>query len=255
VSVAFDAATCRLSYAWSGNFLDAAPVWDGRGGNPAKPLGPRFWTAPPGCPLAVSSSLEPPDFAARAKDPAYGANPGEGKVYDGPALLQFAGYSTDKTGAPTFRYRLALDRERSAEASERIEPLRSTAGTGVGRRLTVEVPAGQTTWLNVGTTSGQPAVLDAKGNAVAVDLKAERIDLPAAGRALVLPQDGSKVLVLAAARVPDGAEWRLQKSGGGWQVLLKVPAPAAAAKHTLDLNVWAPYSNDAALIKEVLGGK
>lgn len=32
VSVAFSADECRLTYAWAGNFLDASPVWNNRGG-------------------------------------------------------------------------------------------------------------------------------------------------------------------------------------------------------------------------------
>src|SRR5262249_54659546 len=66
VGLAFDANACRLAYAWSGNFLDAAPAWDNRGGAPARVLGPKFWTAPPGCPVGVGG--QPPDFAARARD-------------------------------------------------------------------------------------------------------------------------------------------------------------------------------------------
>src|SRR5581483_7586532 len=104
LSVAFDAATGRLAYVWSGNFLDAAPVWTGRGGNPARPLGPRFWTAPPGQPWGLGSLS--PDFAARAKDPAYGASPAEGQAYSGPRAYQFDGYDTDTAGRPTFHYRL-----------------------------------------------------------------------------------------------------------------------------------------------------
>jgi cytochrome c553 len=255
VSTAFDAATCRLSYAWSGNFLDAAPVWDGRGGNPAKVLGVRFWSAPPGCPLGVTPSNESPDFAARAKDPAYGANPGEGKVHDGPALLQFAGYSLDREGIPTFRYRLKLDQERNAEVAERAEPLRSTAGVGVNRKFTVSVPDGQTTWLNAGSASREPRLLDAKGATLTLDLKDGRAEFAAAGKALVLPQDGEKVLVLTSAGLPDGAEWRVQRQGGGWQVLLRVPPAGAAAKVKLDLHVWAPYRDEAGLIKEVIAAK
>ena len=83
VSAAFDAHTCRLAYAWSGPFLDASPVWDGRGGNPAHVLGPHIWNAPAGCPVGATTSNEPPDFAARAKDPAFGAGLPEGKLFDG----------------------------------------------------------------------------------------------------------------------------------------------------------------------------
>src|SRR5262249_15545170 len=114
VSTAFDAAACGLAYAWSGNCLDASPVWDGRGGTPAKVLGTRFWTGAPGCPLALSSSLEPPDFAARAKDPAYGAKMPDGEVFRGEPLLHFTGYGTDKAGNPIFRY--TLDQEKQSAA-------------------------------------------------------------------------------------------------------------------------------------------
>ena len=63
VSVAFAADECKLSYAWAGNFLDASPVWDKRGGNPAKLLGPKFWTAPAGHPWGLTpAGAAPPDL-------------------------------------------------------------------------------------------------------------------------------------------------------------------------------------------------
>ena len=107
VSVAFDAATCRLAYAWSGNFLDASPVWDGRGGSPAKVLGPSFWTAPPGCPWEVGTApasrpTSPPGRRTRPTAPPLP----EGKVFTGPPQLRFEGYTTDQPGCPTFRYLL-----------------------------------------------------------------------------------------------------------------------------------------------------
>jgi mono/diheme cytochrome c family protein len=43
---AFDALHCRLRYAWSGGFLDVQPVWSGRGGGNALPLGETYYTAP-----------------------------------------------------------------------------------------------------------------------------------------------------------------------------------------------------------------
>jgi mono/diheme cytochrome c family protein len=254
VSTAFDAATCRMAYAWSGRFLDASPVWDDRGGNPAKTLGARFWSAPPGCPLSVGPSAEPPDFAARAKDPAYGGAMPEGKVYDGETLLRFRGYSTDKDGLPTFRYNLVIDREKEAAVTERAEPLKSAAGVGVGRRFALEVPAAQTTWLQVGTSTRTPRLLDAKGAPLSLDVKDAPVDV-SASKVLVLPQDGDKVLLLVASSVPDGSEWRIQKLGGGWQVLLHVPAPTAATKLTVGVNVWMPFKDEPGLIKDVLTAK
>ncbi|MEN9573541.1 MAG: hypothetical protein RL514_1396 [Verrucomicrobiota bacterium] len=46
VNYVFDAEQCRVRYAWSGEFLDVAPVWTGRGGGPAKVLGKKFLTLP-----------------------------------------------------------------------------------------------------------------------------------------------------------------------------------------------------------------
>lgn len=55
VNYVFDAEQCRVRYAWSGEFLDVAPVWTGRGGGPAKALGKRFFTAPTGHPLRIGN--------------------------------------------------------------------------------------------------------------------------------------------------------------------------------------------------------
>jgi hypothetical protein len=248
VSTAFDAATCRLSYAWSGNFLDASPVWDGRGGNPAKVLGTRFWTGAPGCPLALSSSLEPPDFAARAKDPAYGAKMLDGEVFKGAPLLHFTGYGTDKAGNPIFRYTLDQEKQ-SAAVSELVEPLRAASAVGVSRAFTVEAPAGLAVWLNAGEAKRDPRLLDAKGDPIVLDWTDGRVTVPAAGRMLVLPQDGDKVLVLVLTSPPKGAEWRLEKRGTGWQALLRVPPPAEATKLSLELKVWSPYRDEPGLLK------
>jgi cytochrome c len=251
VSVAFDAATCRLAYAWSGGFLDAAPVWDGRGGNPARVLGPQFWKGPAGCPVGISASQESPDFAARTKDPAYGAALPEGKVYDGPRQLAFEGYTTDKTGMPTFRYRLEAADPSPAEVTERPEPLRSGVAVGVSRSLTVKAAPEQRAWLLAGESGREPRLLDARGAPVALDLKSEQADVPAAGRWVVLSQDGDKVIVLAASGAPEGTRWHLRKLGGKWQALLRLPAGSTSAK----VQTWSPYRDDPALLKELVTGQ
>jgi mono/diheme cytochrome c family protein len=251
VSVAFDAATCRLAYAWSGSFLDAAPVWDGRGGNPAKVLGPQFWKGPAGCPVGISASEEPPDFSARAKDPAYGAALPEGKVYDGPRQLSFEGYSNDKNGLPAFRYRLQAADPNPAEVTERPEPLRSGVGVGVARNLTIKATAQQRAWLLAGEAVREPRLLDAKGVPVAIDLKTDQADIPTLGRWIVLPQDGDKVIVLSASGAPEGTRWHLRKLDGKWQALLRLPAGSTAAK----VLTWAPFRDDPALLKELITGQ
>jgi mono/diheme cytochrome c family protein len=250
VATAFDAATCRLAYAWSGNFLDASPVWNDRGGSPAKVLGPRFWTAPAGPPWGLSDSAEPPDFTAQARDPAFGAALPEGKVFDGRQRLFFQGYSTDATGFPTYRYR-----HDGLEVAERPEPLRCTVAVGLARRFTLTVPAKQTAWLRAGETPRDPRLLDDKGGLLPLDLKAEGVELPTAGRMLVVPQDGERVMALALTAGPAGSRWHLRKQGSVWQVLLRLPTAAETAKAEVVLRVWAPYRDEPGLWKELVTAK
>jgi mono/diheme cytochrome c family protein len=252
VAVAFDAATCRLAYAWSGNFLDASPVWTNRGGNPAKMMGARFWAAPPGCPLALTSSEAAPDFAARARDPAYGAAAPEGKLYEGPRQLTFDGYTVDHAGMPTFRYRVNADESLPVEVNERPEPLRSSVAFGIRRRFAFTLPAHQKAWLLAGETSGNPRLLDSKGATLELDLKSGAPDVPVTAGGLVLPQGRDKVIVLAVTAAPAGSRWRLLRQGGRWQVLMGVPAVAAPTAVQVDLNVWAPFRDEPGLLKELV---
>jgi len=254
VSVSFDAATCRLAYGWSGNFLDASPVWNDRGGNPAKVLGQRFWTAPAGCPCGVSYSNEPPDFARQAGDPAYGAPLLEGKVFAGERQLRFDGYSVDKAGVPTFHYRVNAADPEPIKVSERPEALHSGGGVGVSRRFSLDVATKQTPWLLAGETGKEPRVLDAKGVAVTVDLKTAPVEL-AADRIIVLPQDGDKALVLTLAAAPEGSRWLLRQQDKKWQVLVRLPTAKEAGKVTAAVNVWSLYRDEPALLKEVLSSK
>jgi mono/diheme cytochrome c family protein len=251
VSMAFDAATCRVAYAWSGSFLDASPVWDGRGGTPAKMLGPRFWVAPAGCPWAVNASHEPPDFAAQAKDPAFGGPVPEGKLYTGPRHLQFEGYATDKAGAATFRYRLEAEEGHPLEVSERPEAVHSAAGVGLRRHFSLSIPGQRTAWLLAGEGL-EPRLLDAKGAPLGLDLKTGRVELSAMGCALVLPQGGERPIVLVVRSAPEGTRWLMERRGATWQVLLRLPLATEAGKVQVDLDIWAPYRGDPGLLKELL---
>jgi hypothetical protein len=257
VSVTFDAATCRLAYAWSGNFLDASPAWDGRGGNPARPLGSRFWTAPPGCPWATTDSKSTPDFVTRAADPAHGAPLPEGQFYDGPRLLHFAGYTVDASGTPTFRYRLDVGDNRTIEVRERPGPLRSPAGVGVVRQFTLTLPGEQTAWMWAGGAVAEPRLYEARDlhAPLSLDLRTGLADFPAADRILALPQDQERMVILKLAEAPDGTRWHLCRQGSSWQALLSLPATSQARQTSLSLQVWVPYRNDPELLKELLSQK
>lgn len=255
VAVAFDAATCRLAYAWSGNFLDASPVWNNRGGAPAKVLGARFWTAPPGCPWAATTSNDPPDFTARQSDPAYGAASPEGKVYDGPRYLRFEGYSVDPDGLPSFRYLLSASEGKSLAVTEKPEPLPKALASGVSRRFDLAIPAQEKAWLWAGHANGEPRLLDASGETVKLDLKTGVAEMAAAGHNLVLPQGGARTLILTVADAPAGANWHLSRQGNGWQVLLRLPAHDKPVQLGFKLNVLAPYRDEPGLLKELIQGK
>jgi mono/diheme cytochrome c family protein len=251
VSVAFDAATCRLAYAWSGNFLDAGPVWNNRGGNPAKLLGPRIWTAPPGCPWAATTANEPPDFPTLARDLARGATPPDGQLYDGPRQVHFEGYATDKAGLPTFRYQVNAGEEQPVTVRERPEPLRHTAGIGICRNFTLQVPGHRTAWLWAGDATQTPRLLDGAGNPAAPDAKFGAAETAPAERALVLPQSGGRVVLLTVPSAPAGTRWYLARHSGGWRALLVLPTGADAAQLSVRVNVWSPYRDDASFFKEL----
>lgn len=255
VSTVFDAATCRLVYAWAGNYLDVSPVWDGRGGNPAKVLGTRFWTASAGCPWEVTDSAQPPDFAARAKDPAYGGALPEGKLLNGPRQLRFEGFSHDPQGQPTFRYLLYAATKQPLEITERPEPLRATAGVGVARHFTVSTPSGQTAWLLAGEAKREPRALTDNGVSLPLDLKPDTVEVSANARLLVLPQEGERVLALTVTAAPEGSRWVLRRQGATWQAMLRLPVAKEAIKQAVSLRVWAPNRDEPGLLKDLLSLK
>jgi mono/diheme cytochrome c family protein len=255
VATVFDAVTCRLCYAWSGNFLDVAPVWDNRGGSPARVLGDTFWKAPAGCPWGLSTSETPPDFAARGKDPAYGAPVTEGKLYTGPNQLHFEGYTTDHAGAPAFRYRVQAAEAQPLEVTERPEALHLSVGVGLVRHFSLRGPAGQTAWLFAGEANRSPRLLDAGGSPQPFELAAGTWTEMPATRFVLLPQDGDRVLVLGAPSAPEGSRWHLQRAGDHWQVLLRLPQAAGSGPVQVDLSVRMPYRDEPALLKELLSAK
>jgi mono/diheme cytochrome c family protein len=249
VSVAFSADQCRLAYAWAGNFLDASPVWNNRGGSPAKLLGPRFWVAPPGHPWGLTASLHiPPDFLGRANHPAFGTPlPLEpARVYDGPPAVGFDGYTLDRDGRPTFRYHLAGNRNAILKVAETPSPLNATVAAGVQRQFAVEVPGGYQAWFLAGVTAREPRVIGA-GGPVAISARGT---VPVARTRLVLPADGDRATVLEVTDAPDGTAWRFEAApAGGWLAIVRLPGSEGPLKAKLTLTVWGLPKDDDALLK------
>ncbi|MBA4063362.1 MAG: hypothetical protein C0501_06550 [Isosphaera sp.] len=253
VNVAFSADQCRTAFAWSGNFLDATPVWNNRGGAPAKLLGPKVWSAPPGHPWGLTANPHvPPDFARRATHPAFGTPaPLEARIVDGPPAVRFDGYSLGADGRPMFRYRLVEnDRDAVLKVAETPAPVRAAVATGFVRTFTLEAPAGYTGWLLAGQSAKDPRVVGA-----ALDLKADAPAVPAAGVRVVLPQDGDRVAVLEATGAPAGAAWRfVPRAGGGWSAVLRLPAAKDPWAGAFDLVTWV-LKDDPALVKDLAAAK
>ncbi len=242
INAVFDTATCRVSYAWAGNFLDATPVWKDRGGNQARLLGPKFWTGPAGFPWATGP--EPPDFAARFNDPAYGHQLTNDSYSVGPRYVHFLGYATDAAGVPSFTYEL---RDKSAAneltVTETVSPLPVFTAPGLRRTLTVTPGEGRVTWLHVGATGDAPRVLTLAGQPVPA-----KGEVPAAGTRLVLPEGtGGRTVVVELATAPKDAVWVFApRKTSGTTVSLKLPT---AAKTVLPLDVWGLTRADDELLK------
>jgi cytochrome c553 len=255
VNAAFAADQCRLAYSWAGNFLDASPVWNNRGGAPAKLLGPKFWTAPAGHPwgLTVSASI-PPDFLARANNPAFGMPlPQEpARIYDGPLAVSFDGYTLDKDGRPTFRYHLIENaRDALLRVSETVVPLKASVATGFTRQFAIEAPAGYRAWFLAGQANKEPRVVSTgEAKSPTLDLKAPEPMVTANGTRVVLPQDADRAVLLEAPGAPEGSMWRfVPKSGGGWLVVLRLPEMKEPWKGKFEVVVWALPKDDDALLK------
>ncbi len=253
VNLVFDAAQCRLSYAWGGNFLNASPVWDGRGGNPAKLLGTKFFDAPKGFPWAVTESRSPPDFAKRADDPSYGKPLQNDEFFGGPHLVKFGGYGLDATGQPTFRYALVDDDGKPRLGiAEKPEPLPTTVAAGLKRNFALDQVAGKTTWFLAAIGTKDPRAISATGTVWTPDPKSDDSEVTALGYRVVVPTaDRTTVLELAAG--PATAAWRFVPQNGQWLVMLRLPEPAKDGKVALSILTWGLPRDDAELLKGLKG--
>jgi hypothetical protein len=245
VSVAFSADQCKLTYAWAGNFVDASPVWNNRGGAPAKLLGPKFWTAPPGHPWGLTTNADiPPDFFTRIRNPAYGQplplDPP--RVYDGPMMVGFDGYTLDKSGKPNFRYHL-LGGPKAArlDVTETPAPLPTTVAAGLRRRFEATMPSGYQAWFFAGATIRAIRIVDNTGKPMKL-----AATMPAKGTRLILPGSGDRATVLQLTDATDGTQWVLvPQEGGGHLALVRLAQEKNAA---FTLLTWGLPKDDDALL-------
>jgi mono/diheme cytochrome c family protein len=112
LSVLFDPEQLRLAAAWRGRFINATPVWTGRGGGNAQPLGEQMIELPPGPAVALLNSADDPwpDAASPA--------------------TRFLGYRFDSQRRPIFQYQVG-----DARIEESPLPVVSAAGVTLQRRF------------------------------------------------------------------------------------------------------------------------
>lgn len=252
VSLAFSADQCRFTYAWAGNYLDASPVWNNRGGAPAKLLGPKFWTAPPGHPWGLTANSHiPPDFLDRANHPAFGLPlPLEpARIYDGPLVVGFDGYSLDTNGRPTFRYHLIEGKDAVLKVTETPVPLNTGVASGFTRKIDLEAPGGYQAWFFAGVGNKLPRAFGPDGKHLSLDLTSPVVSVPIAGTRLVLPIDDDRATVLELSGAPAGTTWHLSQRGGKWLAVVKLPSGDAPLKASFALHTWGLPKDDDALLK------
>jgi mono/diheme cytochrome c family protein len=255
ISTAFDSTQCRLAYGWSGNFLDATPVWANRGGAPAKVLGTKFWTAPPGFPWMMGEVDKVPNFALQAVDPAFGAGLPEGIAFRGDKMLYCDGYGLNDKGVPTFHYRIKTPGQQFVKIGERVWPLRALQALGLERQFTVEAPAKATAalWLNAAIVPQadlkKPPSVD--GGDMVIDLKTAAI--VSDKRWLVLHQTGDRATVLVVPQMPKGARWHIHRQADAWKVFLMMEPAGATIE--LRVQVWSVSRWEPGIITELLKAK
>ncbi len=241
LNLVFDSSQGRLAYAWAGNFLDMSSVWNDRGGNPAKLLGTKFYTAPQGHPWALTTGSTPPDFVAQAKDATYGAPMPEGKTYSGPFAMTFRGYQLDDSGSPSFKYDVTpLEGKATLMVKETPKSAFTSVANGLTRQFALEAPQGAAVWLNVGTSKTAPRVIDTDGKPVVMNGS-----IGVAGVRVLLDRTGVDVYRA------DVGEWVFTKSSDTWNVLLKVHDGAKAKHLALNLTVHSLSKEDPVLLKEL----
>jgi hypothetical protein len=178
--------------------------------------GERASAYPISCGFRRSAAGDPPDFLARARDPAYGGRLPEGKILEGPARLRFLGYATDKAGVPTFHYRLRGEGKELIEVEERLEGRSSEKGVGILRHFRLRIPARRTAWLFLGEAPDRPRLVS--GDKAPGDLTEGRDESVSEGQTVLLGK------VRLSVKAPGGSTWRCRRAAGKWQVLLRVPA-------------------------------
>jgi hypothetical protein len=238
IHLAFDAQSCRLSYGWTGEFLDMRPVWDGRGGNKAILEGALFWTAPPGFPWDVTPSASNlPDYSQRGADTSLGAIlPEDGKLH--PSRVHFRKLKTlpDRT---TFHYELDLDEDASASFTETVATFRNDLASGITRDISAAAPQGNFLWLHVAEADEAPTWITRNGKSGRFDGSAHA----APALAVVKLSSGGRRFVLHQRNHAADCDWLAIPQGGSWSVILRCAVQGTPPSAEMQVVVLKPLDD------------
>jgi mono/diheme cytochrome c family protein len=234
VHVAFDAQTCRVAYAWRGDFLDMSPVWTGRGGRPAELAGELLWTAPAGFPWAITPTAqqEVPDFAAQAADVEVGAlPPDDGRVYA--SRLRFRGYRVAPQG-PVLQYVLRQGDGQILQFEQSLRTRSDARGQSVEQQFVVQSPGNARLWLHPAQSDRPPELLTG-GTATPL---ADNRDVPALETAIAIHQAERTLICQVRDCTTDQARWRAVRAGDQWSLVLMLDISQQPLR--VDLETIAP---------------
>ncbi len=239
VSYVFDAGRGRFAYAWTGDFLDVRPVWTNRGGDPAIPLGPRFWQAPPLFPWMLTPLDELPDWQHAAKSPALVDPLPPTSLPPSPRRIWFRGYEIDKKGLPTFTVEFQAGKQRVV-LRQQITGSNNGAGPAVFVDVRVPHAPDATLWYLAGLPDGQPLAFDAQGRLV--ETARQGGEKPAVKGYAWTEGDRNLAVVLAG-----GGRITTYRSGNKWPVVVRL-TPQAGGEIRCRIGFWSPYALEPSIL-------
>ena len=156
VNAVWDADNLNLAYLYRGDFMDAAPHWNGRGSG-SKPLGKDRVKTAQGLPLQILESLDEPwqpVSEAKIKYERDTASPSKEITYNiKHPDYQFRGYRLDENRFPTFRYDY-----RELSVTDRLDPKKDGEEVWFERTLQFEGSAEDNLYLRLADTGSQESV-------------------------------------------------------------------------------------------------
>jgi mono/diheme cytochrome c family protein len=157
VNLVWDADVMNLAYVYRGEFMDVAPLWNGRGSS-SKPLGRDREIIGPGLPFQILETLaerwEPFSEAKVKYKRDTARTDDEITINVRHPDYQFRGYRLDDKRFPTFKYDY-----RKLAVTDRFEPAEIEGVTALVRTLKIDGVADKNTYLRV-AVSGSEANTD-----------------------------------------------------------------------------------------------